>query len=70
MSKEPGVPRLMLKLVRIRRDKMTASEAARRMDVSRQQVYNLENATQGCPTLLTVEKYAKAIGAKLVVVLR
>lgn len=46
---------------------MTASEAARRMGVSRQQVYNVENATQGCPTLETVERYAKAVGARIVV---
>jgi transcriptional regulator with XRE-family HTH domain len=47
---------------------MTASEAARRMGVSRQQVYNVENATQGVPSILTVERYAKAIGARLKVV--
>jgi transcriptional regulator with XRE-family HTH domain len=44
---------------------MTASEAARKMGVSRQQIYNLENATQGAPTIVTLERYAKAIGAKI-----
>lgn len=47
---------------------MTASEAARRMHVSRQQVYNIENATQGAPSIITVERYAKAVGARLTVV--
>jgi len=46
---------------------MTASEAARKMGVSRQQVYNIESGYQGHPSILTVERYAKAIGAKLVV---
>lgn len=58
---------VMQKLVRLRRKKMTASEAARRMGVSRQQVYNIESEYQGAPSILTVERYAKAIGAKIVV---
>lgn len=58
---------VMKKLVRLRRKKMTASEAARKMGVSRQQVYNIESGYQGHPSILTVERYAKAIGAKLVV---
>ena len=57
----------MTKLVRLRRKKMTASEAARKMGVSRQQVYNIESEYQGAPSILTVERYAKAIGAKLIV---
>jgi DNA-binding phage protein len=44
---------------------MTASEAARRMDVSRQQVYNIEHSTQGSPTIHTVERYAHAVGARV-----
>ena len=55
-------------LVRIRRKKMTATQAAERMGVSRQQVYNVENATQGSPSITTVERYAKAVGAKIKVV--
>jgi DNA-binding XRE family transcriptional regulator len=46
---------------------MTASEAARRMKVSRQQIFNIETEYQGAPSILTVERYAKAIGAKVVV---
>jgi DNA-binding phage protein len=46
---------------------MTAAEAARRMGVSRQQIYNVENSTQGCPSLDTVQRYAKAVGARLLV---
>jgi DNA-binding phage protein len=49
---------------------MSASEVARRMEVSRQQVYNLENITQGSPMFSTVERYARAVGAKIVVVPR
>lgn len=58
---------VMKKLVRLRRKKMTASEAARRMGVTRQQVYNIESEYQGAPSILTVERYAKAVGARLVV---
>jgi DNA-binding phage protein len=64
----PDVPPLVQQLVRIRRKRMTASETARKMGVSRQQIYNIENATQGCPTLDTVARYARAIGARLKVV--
>lgn len=58
---------VMKKLVRLRRKKMTASEAARRMGVTRQQVYNIESEYQGAPSILTVERYAKAVGARVVV---
>ena len=37
------------------------------MGVSRQQVYNIESEYQGAPSILTVERYAKAIGAKMVI---
>jgi transcriptional regulator with XRE-family HTH domain len=47
---------------------MSAAEAARRMGCSRQQIFNIESGYQGPPSLVTVERYAKAIGAKLVVV--
>lgn len=57
----------MQELVEIRRKRMSASEAARRMDVSRQQIYNIENATSGSPSLTTIERYAKAVGARLLV---
>jgi transcriptional regulator with XRE-family HTH domain len=57
----------MTELVDLRRKRMTAAEAARRMGVSRQQVYNLENMRQGCPSLDSVSRYAWAIGAKVVV---
>lgn len=58
----------MRDLVKHRRRKMTASDAARRMEVSRQQIYNIETERQGPPSILTVERYAKAIGAKIKVV--
>lgn len=60
--------RVMKELIKLRRKKMTASEAARKMKVSRQQVYNIETGCQGYPTILTVERYAKAVGAKVIVV--
>lgn len=60
--------RVMRELVQLRRKKMTASEAARKMGVSRQQVYNVETGCQGHPTIHTVERYAKAIGARVTVV--
>lgn len=47
---------------------MTASEAARKMGVSRQMVYNVEVSYQGDPSTKTMERYAKAIGAKILVV--
>lgn len=46
---------------------MTASDLARKMGVSRQQIYNIESGRQGHPSAKTLEKYAKAIGAKIVV---
>lgn len=54
-------------LIRLRSRRMTASELARRMGVSRQQIYNIESGRQGHPSIKTLEKYAKAIGAKIVV---
>lgn len=60
--------RVMRELIRLRRRKMTASEAARKMKVSRQQVYNIETGCQGDPTIVTVERYAKAVGARVIVV--
>lgn len=57
----------MKDLIRVRRSRMTASEAARKMNVSRQQIFNIESGNSGDPSILTIERYAKAIGAKLVV---
>lgn len=54
-------------LVRLRTQRMTASELARKMGVSRQQIYNIESGRQGHPSIKTLEKYAKAIGARIVV---
>lgn len=57
----------MKDLIRVRRSRMTASEAARKMNVSRQQIFNIESGNSGDPSILTIERYAKAIGAKVVV---
>ena len=37
------------------------------MGVTRQQVYNIETERQGHPSIVTVERYAKAIGARVIV---
>ncbi len=62
---------VLQQLIRLRRkQKLSQSEVARKMGATRQQVYNIETGRQGHPSILTVERYAKAIGAKVVVVLR
>jgi DNA-binding XRE family transcriptional regulator len=35
------------------------------MNVTRQQVYNIETGRQGHPSIHTIERYAKAVGAKI-----
>ncbi len=59
--------KVMKDLIRVRRSRMTASEAARGMGVSRQQVHNIESGNSGDPSAKTLERYAKAVGAKIVV---
>jgi transcriptional regulator with XRE-family HTH domain len=44
---------------------MTQVEVAERMKVSKQAVSNLESGTMN-PSLRTLEKYAKALGVRLV----
>jgi transcriptional regulator with XRE-family HTH domain len=59
---------VLQQLVRLRRrKKLRQAEVARRMKVTRQQVYNIETGRQGHPSVLTAERYARAIGARLVV---
>lgn len=58
---------VMKRLVCLRRRRMTASELARKMGVSRQQICNIEKGYQGDPSLRTVVSYAKAVGARLVI---
>ena len=58
----------MVKLVRLRHRKMTASDAARKMGVARQQIFNVESGYQGDPSIRTVERYAKAIGARITII--
>lgn len=36
------------------------------MGVSRQQIYNIETGINGYPSIVTVERYAKAIRCRLV----
>lgn len=57
-------------LIHLRSQRITASEMARRLGVSRQQVYNIESGRQGHPSIKTIEKYAKAIGVKIIIVER
>jgi transcriptional regulator with XRE-family HTH domain len=62
---------VLRQLVRLRhRRKLAMSAVARKMGVSRQQVYNIETGRQGYPSILTVERYAKAVGARIAVVAR
>lgn len=61
-------PKLLQQLVDIRRSKMTQAEAARRMKITRQRLCNIERMHDGVPTLTTIERYAKAVGAKLAVI--
>jgi DNA-binding phage protein len=58
----------MQELVRIRRKTMKAVEAARKMGVSKQHLFNVETGYSGDPSIKTVERYAKAIGVRLVVI--
>lgn len=60
--------KILKTLIRLRRkNQMTQSDVARKMKVSRQQVYNIESGRQGDPSARTLERYAKAIGARLIV---
>lgn len=68
---EQHVTKVMKKLIQLRHEQgLSAVEVAKVMGVTRQQVWNIETGYQGDPSILTVERYAKAIGAKLVVVER
>ena len=51
-----------------RKSGISPSEVARRMGISRQQVYGMETGQSGDPTARTLERYAKAIGASIIVV--
>lgn len=67
----PATTTVLRQLVRLRRRKKLAqSDIARKMGVTRQQVYNIETGRQGHPSILTVERYARAVGARIVVVSR
>lgn len=59
--------KVLKELIRLRRQRMSQSDMARRLGVSRQQVYNIESGRQGHPSIKTLEKYAKAVGARIVV---
>lgn len=62
---------VLRQLVRLRRKRrIRASEVARRMGVTRQQIYNVELMRQGYPSIQTLERYAKAVGARIIVVPR
>lgn len=64
----PQVSRLVQDLVRLRRKAgLTSSEVARRMGISRQQVYGIETGRGGDPSSRTMERYAKAIGVRILV---
>lgn len=54
-------------LVKLRRERMTQAELARRMKISRQQANSIESGRAGDPSARTLERYAKAIHVRLVV---
>jgi transcriptional regulator with XRE-family HTH domain len=59
---------IMRQLIRLRQKRnIRPSEVARRMGVARQSIYNTETMRQGYPNIRTLERYAKAIGAEIVV---
>jgi transcriptional regulator with XRE-family HTH domain len=45
----------------------TQASVARKMKVTRQQVSNIERPGYGDPSIRTIERYAKAMGLKIVV---
>jgi len=53
--------------VEMRSKKFTPSQIAKKMGTSRQQIYNIESG-RNHPTIKTLEKYAKAVGARLAIV--
>lgn len=59
---------VLQQLVRLRvKRKLRQSDVARRMKVTRQQIHNLEYMRQGYPSIHTLERYAKVVGAVIVV---
>jgi transcriptional regulator with XRE-family HTH domain len=58
--------KILRDLIRLRNKKrMTQSEVASKMEVSRQQVNNIESGRQKDITVRTLERYAKAVGASI-----
>lgn len=61
--------KILRDLVRFRRKSgIQAVEVARKMGVSRQQVYNIESGRDGDPSILTLLRYAHAVGMDIVLV--
>jgi transcriptional regulator with XRE-family HTH domain len=60
----------MKALIQLRRKTMSQAEAAAKMGMSRQQLSNIEADRQGNPSILTVERYARALGVEIQVVER
>jgi DNA-binding XRE family transcriptional regulator len=68
---ERVVTTVLRQLVHLRRRReLSQAEVARRMGVTRQQVYSIETGRQGHPSILTIVRYAKAVGARIEVVSR
>ncbi len=62
---------VLQQLIRLRHRKgLGQSDVARKMGVSRQQVYNIETGRQGHPSIRTIERYARAVEARILVVSR
>jgi len=59
---------VLQQLVRLRvKHKLRQADVARLMNVSRQQIHNIESMRQGFPSIHTLERYAKAAGARIIV---
>lgn len=64
---EPVMTKTLQELVNIRRDHFSQVEIAEKLEMSRQQLSNIENGRQGNPSILLVERYAAALGFRLVI---
>jgi transcriptional regulator with XRE-family HTH domain len=60
------VTKTLKKLIKLRTScNLSQVQVAKRMKVSRQQINNIESGRQGHPSIFTIEKYARAIKARI-----
>lgn len=64
--REPAVTNTLRKLISLRKGfGYSQTFVAKKMGVTKQQISNLEREGYGDPSIRTIERYAKAIGCKL-----